>query len=174
MAGAMAAVRGLVAAAVAGQAALLRGRAPLSGAASMGFLPCSAGVRGIRVTGLPPSHQQQQQQQAGEKTKKRRRRKKKNEVLTGTSAALPNGFDSWDEVKEAIRAKAKELKLGPTHFAKSEPPRDDRWRAYVEWITKGMHGEVRTHARAHARAIHLPPLHNTRPPSSAKMNPCKH
>ena len=76
------------------------------------------------------------------KKKKGRKRKKKNDVFTETEASLPAGLSSWLEVKEAIRRKAKELELGPTHFALCEPPRRDRIEAYLKWIENGYHGEM--------------------------------
>ena len=83
----------------------------------------------------------------GAKKKKRRKRKKKSDVFTGRVEAIPEGFSDWIQVREEVRAKAKELGLGPTHFARVEVPRRERWEAYLRWLEKGMHGEMAYLAR---------------------------
>jgi len=79
--------------------------------------------------------------------KKRRRRKKKSDVFSMLEPSVPSHLSTWVDVKEAIRDKAKELKLGPTRFAACEKPRPDRMAAYQKWIDSGMHGEMAYLAR---------------------------
>ena len=82
-----------------------------------------------------------------QKAKKKRVRKKKSDVFTNTVPSIPEGFETWKGVREAIREKARDLNLGPTTFAACEPPRAERMRAYEDWLAKNMEGEMAYLAR---------------------------
>jgi len=82
-----------------------------------------------------------------QKAKKKRVRKKKSDVFTNTVPSIPEGFETWKGVREAIREKARDLNLGPTTFAACEPPRAERMRAYEDWLSKNMEGEMAYLAR---------------------------